>query len=720
MDKHAAIAPLQSDSPHVLEVIRRREAEAKRRLAAERELAEAALAEAERAARGRRRDPPTCGAKPSGGRRRAGSPGGHREALMRLRMSRLQIVGLKTHLEAAVHALHCLGCVQIEDLSEAGDVSARPLHLDRDMVRTQEELGYLTARIEGLLAALVADGRRPGSPAQMPHAAGGSPGEDCLTEARAGLETLGPQAQALVSKRGSLEAEQASLPRYEATLRKLLPIVPLSARDPANVSFGLLVSRTHLGVLDAVAERVVNLTGGRAEVVAEDVDSATRAMLIVIPDDFAIEVETLLGREDISRLRLPSDFANQPPDRAVAALSQRLAAIPQELAQVKSALSALAEVWEPRLACWRICLRQRLEEFAVLSRFGETDQTFVLVGWTPERDLPRVREALTAVVGDAAVMQALPPTRADEKRAPVALVNPGPARPFQSLVRLLAVPRYEGIDPTMLMAVFLPIFFGMILGDVAYGALLLLFSFILLRRFRTPGIARDILHVLLLGSAWGIAFGFLYGEAFGTLGEHFGLHALWLDRTSPRQVTGLLLFSVAVGAVHITLGLILGVWEAFRQRSRNHLLERGGMLVGLIGLFLVVSVAVKWLPAGFMTPGVAAMIVGIALLGASLGWLGLLMGPIEFVGLVGNILSYLRLAAIGLASVYLARVANDLAGNLGNIVAGVIIAVFIHALNLVLGAFSPTIHSLRLHYVEFFRKFYEGGGRPFEPFGSEL
>jgi V/A-type H+-transporting ATPase subunit I len=150
------------------------------------------------------------------------------------------------------------------------------------------------------------------------------------------------------------------------------------------------------------------------------------------------------------------------------------------------------------------------------------------------------------------------------------------------------------------------------------------------------------------------------------------------------------------------------------------LLERGGMLVGLVGLFTIVAVVVKLLPAGFMTPGVAVMIVGIVLLGASLGWLGLLMGPIEFIGLVGNILSYLRIAAIGLASVFLARVANDLAGSIGNIVVGVIIAVLIHALNLALGAFSPTIHSLRLHYVEFFRKFYEGGGRPFEPFRSQL
>jgi V/A-type H+-transporting ATPase subunit I len=134
---------------------------------------------------------------------------------------------------------------------------------------------------------------------------------------------------------------------------------------------------------------------------------------------------------------------------------------------------------------------------------------------------------------------------------------------------------------------------------------------------------------------------------------------------------------------------------------------------------LMVAVAVKWLPSGFMTPGAAVMIVGIVLLGASLGWLGVLMGPIEFIGLIGNILSYLRIAAIGLASVYLARVANELAGSFGIVIVGIIIALLIHALNLALGAFSPTIHSLRLHYVEFFRKFYEGGGRPFEPFGNQ-
>jgi len=84
------------------------------------------------------------------------------------------------------------------------------------------------------------------------------------------------------------------------------------------------------------------------------------------------------------------------------------------------------------------------------------------------------------------------------------------------------------------------------------------------------------------------------------------------------------------------------------------------------------------------------------------------------------VLSYLRIAAIGLASVYLAKVANEVAGLVGSVIVGVILAVLIHSLNLVLGTFSPTIHSLRLHYVEFFRKFYEGGGRPYQPFKSQF
>jgi V/A-type H+-transporting ATPase subunit I len=627
---------------------------------------------------------------------------------MNIEMIPLEVVGLKTDLQTVLHKLREVGSVHIDELSESPEVSARPLTLDREALRHQEEMGFLLARIEGLLNTLgiIRQARQP------LHA------KSALDEVRSGVDTLMSKVQGLSAQREKLQAELASLPRYEATLKKLLPIIPPSARQPGYGTIGILVSRTHVGVLDSVGKRVLDLTNGQADVLASDIDASTRAMLIVFPAEYAAAIESLLGREDVSRLRLPAELGEGPPDVVLAALHRRMVSIPDELKVIEQELAELAKQWRERLLAWGDSLRDDLDANSVLSRFGETDMSFVLVGWVPSKDLQRTKEALRDAVGERVLVQKLPLTSELKKRAPVALKNPRPAQPFESLVNLLALPRYGHIDPTQLMAFFLPIFFGMILGDVGYGALILLLCLWLMRKMKS-GIAHDVLTVLAMGAGWSILFGFLYGEAFGTLGEHLGMHAIWFERASPENVAGLLVMTIVVGAIHVTLGLILGVWEAIRSRSRNHLLERGGMLVGLIGLFFIVGVLTDFLPQGLMTPAIVVMIIGIVFLGASLGWLGILMGPIEFISLIGNILSYLRIAAIGLASVYLAKVANDMAGMVGNLIVGIILAVLIHALNLVMGAFSPTIHSLRLHYVEFFRKFYESGGRPYQPFRSQ-
>lgn len=629
---------------------------------------------------------------------------------MNLEMIPLEIVGLKADLQVLLSTLRGLGCVHIDELSETAEVTARPLVLDRETLQAYEAQSYLLARLEGLIVALGTD-HRPA--AQLPS-------DNYLAEARSGVERLLPKVQQLATQREKLQAELASLPRYEATLRKLLPILPASSHFPGNVTIGVLVSREHVGLLDFVAKRVLELTNGRSEVVASDVDLSTRAMLIIFPHEYTGEIETLLGREDVSRLRLPTELGEGPPDIVLASLHRRMTVIPQDIKRIDRELAELAEHWQERLRCWRDALRDDLDAHSVLFKFGETDLTFVLVGWVPARDFERVKEVLCQEIGEKILVQALPLTPELKKRAPVSLKNPAPAQPFESLVNLLSLPRYGHIDPTQLMAFFLPIFFGMILGDVGYGVLLLALSLVFLRRVK-PGVIRDVLIVLAIGSGWSILFGFLYGELFGAFGEEYlGLHALWFDRASKEHVAGLLAMSLAVGAVHLTLGLILGVWEALRDRSRSHLLERGGMLLGLISLFFLVGVLARLLPEALMTPAICGMIIGIVLLGASLGWLGILMGPIEFISLIGNVLSYLRIAAIGLASVYLAKVANDLAGMVGNLIVGIILAVLIHAFNLVMGMFSPTIHSLRLHYVEFFRKFYEGGGKPYKPFKKQL
>lgn len=631
---------------------------------------------------------------------------------MNLEMTPLEIIGLKRDLLPFLDVLRELGCMHIDNVMETPDVTARSLTPDAQISHQQEELGVLSARVDGLVDLLGCYSHKQAGETEP------AAGRD-LDTLREGLNTLLPQVQSLTRHKDELESELASLPLYETTLRTLLPLVPAAAYEPNNAVMGVLVNRANIAVLDMVSKQVLEITMGAASAVSSEVNETTQAMLIVLPKRYESEIEDILGQSDVSRLRLPPGMEKGLPDVVLGTIRRRMGEIPTEIEKVKAQLSALATKWCGQLAEWQAVLRDGLEGYQVLAKFGETEMTFVLTGWTPTKELKKLKERLSEEFGELLLVQELNFGPATQARAPVVLENPSFSQPFEGLVKMLELPRYNRIDPTLLMSLFMPLFFGLMLGDIGYGAILLLISLGMMRKFR-KGMLHDLLRVIAVGSGWAILFGILFGEVFGTLGESLGLHPIWMARDSAEDVQGLLLLSVAIGAGHTLLGLVLGVWEALRDRSRTHLLERGGMLVGLIGLFFIAGVLGKFLPDGFMTPSVMAVILGIVLLSASLGWLGIAVGWIEFIGLIGNVLSYLRIAAIGLASVYLAKVANNMVGIAGNLVVGLIIAVLIHAFNLAMGTFSPTIHSLRLHYVEFFRKFYVGGGRSYEPFRSRI
>jgi V/A-type H+-transporting ATPase subunit I len=629
---------------------------------------------------------------------------------MKLEMIRVQILGLKSDLMLVLHALQRQGYLHIDPITEIPDLSVPPLTLKPEVLRVKEEITFLVAQLEGLLNTL-------GSSIFQAESLGNY--GSYLDEIHEGIAVLSPQVQALTEHHEELKAENDSLPRFAATLQKLLPILPDSALVPGNVSIGLMVSRSHPQVLEMISSRILTMTGGEAEIAGADVDEITRAMLVVTPERFANDIEALLGKEDISRLRLPPEFVASSPDIALASIQRRLSAIPEEILAIQDELRKLDADWREKLTLWRNTLQDALDTYNVLSCVGETEQTFMIVGWVPAKYFKMLQKALASDLNTSAFLTELPITQAAKKTTPVALENPSPVKPFEGLVKLLSTPLYDGIDPSGLMAFFMPLFFGMMLGDIGYGILLLIITLLLLTRVKA-GFLRDIIKVVLMGSVWAILFGLLFGECFGTLGEHLGIHPLWFSRENSEYLILLLGLSIGVGAVHISLGLMLGVWEAVREKSKNHLLERGGMLLGLACLLLIIGVLAKLLPNLLMIPAVIGLVIGIVLLGAPLGLPGLLIGPIEFISLIGNILSYMRIAAIGLASVYLAKVANDVAGAFGSLVVGLIIAVVIHSLNLVMGAFSPTIHSLRLHLVEFFQKFYEGGGSPYQPFRSRF
>jgi V/A-type H+-transporting ATPase subunit I len=261
------------------------------------------------------------------------------------------------------------------------------------------------------------------------------------------------------------------------------------------------------------------------------------------------------------------------------------------------------------------------------------------------------------------------------------------------------------------MAVFFPMFFGLILGDIGYGLVLAGVAGLLHRRTRPGSAGRAVAEILGPCAAFSIAFGVAFGEFFGDLGRHwFGQEPLVFDRE--KSLLPFLGLAVTIGFVHIVLGQVLGIVNAARGEPR-HAIGRSAALVMVLLVVLALLAGIRVLPAGFFTPAVVALLVIFPVLVVAEG----IVAPIEFLSTISNMLSYARIMALGTASVMMAVVANRLAGSFGSIVVGAVFALLFHLVNFALGIFAPTIHGLRLHYVEFFGKFYSPGGTQYRPLG---
>jgi V/A-type H+/Na+-transporting ATPase subunit I len=631
-------------------------------------------------------------------------------------MTKVQIVGSKREVEPILSRLYGMGLLELGSALEEPALQLAPYPGDDERAARGREQRLLLAQLDGLLTLT-------GNSSLM------IPAVETATSAELSrqLNELMPTVEPLAARIEDLRNEAAVLPRYIDPLRRLLPLVPeLAELDESEIralqlqAVALVLNTGDETIVDVLREALRTDLGDRFVLVAVRVDADAIGCVLVTPRGASEGVQAVLGRERVRPLPLPSRYENLSFRSAVTAMESRLREIPAELDRAQAELHALVA---PRASAWRAARRRlfgEIEQLEAVARAGVTGRAFVIAGWTPSERVPELRFELERAAGGQLVVDEVPTPLAVEP--PVLMRNRKLARPFEFLVRFLDLPRSGSLDPTVLMALFLPLMVGVMVGDLVYGMLLLVIALVVRRRFAgdSPAV-RDLSRVFVAGSVWAMIFGALFGEALGDVGHKLGLPALWFYRGGADAVTPLLLFSLALGTAHVVLGQLLGLWQSASAHRRVELVNRVGSLLALAGVLALAGISAHRVPGGMVAALLAGggVAVGLVLLTIGRGALGLVMGPLEFVGTLGNVLSYLRLAAVGLASTYLAMVANELSV-IGPIWLGVFVGMFFHSLNLGLASFSPMIQALRLHYVEFFSKFYEGGGQPFRPFGARV
>ena len=359
----------------------------------------------------------------------------------------------------------------------------------------------------------------------------------------------------------------------------------------------------------------------------------------------------------------------------------------------------------------------------------------------------------------------------DDAQPPIKFENGDFSEPFELLVDLVGRPKYGTFDPTLLMTFTFPIFYGMILGDWGYGLVLCaIAAYFGTKPFAADPLAQNGLTILRWMGIWCIIWGLIFAEGFGfvwddtgqmgnsspfdfiydwtyanihvpgTLADLLamgGLHVPFHRATPGGGLQEYVVLSVYVGILHIFVGLFIGlytVWNAhgaaaaFFEKGSWLLIMTGGtmqarnMVMGYNELFELQIWTI------LMAVGLVSLVIGLAVY-EKFGWVGgLVMGPIEIFGLLANTLSYLRIMGVGVAGVKIAEISINMgwekigpamdAGDYIGLLLGIVLFVLVQLFAIALGILSPSIHAIRLHFVEWMGKFYDGSGEAFSPLGG--
>lgn len=559
----------------------------------------------------------------------------------------------------------------------------------------------------------------------------------------AGAKEIMRDAAGVISLDKALSDKRAERAKYEYQIESLRPWEPLDismrfkGTEFSSAFIGTLPEQlSYEQALMKITEQNPNLSSVALEVISSSKEMT--CVFIICEKSEQLQTEEALRKIGFSA---PSVVSKYPPAQRIAQLKERIKRIEAELDEIENKIKA----FENRSDSFKFMedyYVMRAEKYGELEKLVNTRHTFFLKGYITEKDAMPLKRYLSEKYDAIIECEDIP----EGGQYPITLENNSLSRPVESVLETYSMPKRHEFDPTAIMSIFYYIFFGMMFSDAGYGLVMSIACGIVLKKFKTmeDGLRKSVKMFFFCGLSttfWGLMYGSFFGDAVTVIGRTFfnadwAFPALWFDPIQGTNSMTLLMFCFLFGIIHIFVGLgISGYMSIKNGRPLDavydvlswYLLVGGGILA-LLSMDMLKSMTGFVLPPIFLTIGGICAAVGAVIILLFSGressspikrMLKGLYGVYGVTSYLSDILSYSRLLALGLATGVIAQVFNQIGSMFGGgigVIPFVIVFLIGHTLNIGINALGAYVHTNRLQFVEFFGKFYEGGGEKFAPF----